>query len=93
MPYDFDTIINRTATNSIKWSYRKELEGREDVIPMWVADMDYAVAPEIAEAGRARRTPFTVTRVGPTGISRRYMSQESLAKVIGSEPEPIKKIA
>jgi len=54
MPYDFDTIIDRTGTNSIKWSYRRELAGREDVIPMWVADMDFAVAPEIVEAIKAR---------------------------------------
>lgn len=54
MPYDFDTVIDRVPTNSIKWSYRKELCGREDVIPMWVADMDFAVAPEIAEAVAAR---------------------------------------
>lgn len=54
MRYDFDSIIDRSGTNSIKWGYRRRLCGRDDVIPLWVADMDYAVAPEIQEAIRER---------------------------------------
>lgn len=54
MRYDFDSIIDRSGTNSVKWGYRRRLCGREDVIPLWVADMDYAVAPEIQEAIRER---------------------------------------
>lgn len=41
----FDTLINRRGTGSFKWD-----EAREGVIPMWVADMDFAVAPVIQEA-------------------------------------------
>jgi cystathionine beta-lyase len=40
MPYDFDRIIDRRNSNSIKWTYYPE-----DVLPMWVADMDFT-APE-----------------------------------------------
>lgn len=44
--FDFDTIINRTDTASEKWDrYR----GR-DIIPLWVADMDFRTAPAILEA-------------------------------------------
>src|SRR6185369_13423331 len=44
--FDFDTIIDRTNTASEKWDrYR----GR-DIIPMWVADMDFRTAPAIIEA-------------------------------------------
>lgn len=44
--FDFDTIIDRTDTASEKWDrYR----GR-DIIPMWVADMDFRTAPAIIEA-------------------------------------------
>lgn len=50
MPYDFDSIIDRSATNSVKWGYRQRLCGREDVLPLWVADMDFAAAPEIQAA-------------------------------------------
>ena len=42
MKYDFNTIINRKNTNSLKW----DLFDAE--IPMWVADMDFKVAPEIS---------------------------------------------
>lgn len=54
MVYDFDTVIDRLPTSSSKWSYRKQRTGVEDVIPMWVADMDFACAPEIVEAIKAR---------------------------------------
>jgi cysteine-S-conjugate beta-lyase len=54
MVYDFDTVIDRTKSSSVKWSFRKERTGIPDVIPMWIADMDYACAPEIVDALRKR---------------------------------------
>ncbi|MBN2875731.1 MAG: pyridoxal phosphate-dependent aminotransferase [Spirochaetales bacterium] len=54
MAYDFDTVIDRVPTSSLKWSYRKRFCGTDDVVPLWVADMDFAVAPEISDAIRAR---------------------------------------
>ena len=50
MTYDFDTVINRRGTNSYKWDIFHE----DDVIPLWVADMDFAVAPAISAAIRRR---------------------------------------
>ena len=44
MKYDFDTIINRRGTDSVKWDVG------ENELPMWVADMDFPTAPEIREA-------------------------------------------
>lgn len=44
MKYDFDSVVNRKNTNSLKW----DLFDVE--VPMWVADMDFKVAPEIQEA-------------------------------------------
>ncbi|HNW97015.1 MAG TPA: PatB family C-S lyase [Bacteroidales bacterium] len=41
MKYNFDEIIQRENTACVKYDLRKELFGREDVIPMWVADMDF----------------------------------------------------
>ena len=49
MKYDFDEIIERRGTNCVKWD-----ESEEGVIPLWVADMDFAVAPAIQEAVRQR---------------------------------------
>ena len=47
--YDFDSIIDRRETFSSKWGGCKENE-----LPMWVADMDFQVAPEIIEALQKR---------------------------------------
>jgi cystathionine beta-lyase len=52
--YDFDTVFDRLPTSSSKWSYRKERTGVEDVLPMWVADMDFSSPPEVVEAIKAR---------------------------------------
>ena len=41
--YNFDEIIDRRGTSCNKWEYNVP----EDVVPMWVADMDFAAAPEI----------------------------------------------
>jgi cystathionine beta-lyase len=46
IPFDFDTPIDRSGTASVKWN---KYAGR-DIIPMWVADMDFACAPAIVEA-------------------------------------------
>ncbi len=45
MPYDFDRIIDRRATNSSKWN----LYGPE-VLPLWIADMDFPVPEPIQAA-------------------------------------------
>jgi cysteine-S-conjugate beta-lyase len=50
MLYDFDTVLPRGNTNSVKFDLRKEIFGREDVIPMWVADMDFPVPPFVQDA-------------------------------------------
>ena len=46
IPFDFDTPIDRGGTASVKW----KKYGSRDIIPMWVADMDFACAPAILEA-------------------------------------------
>ena len=44
--FDFDRIIDRRDGDSIKWN---RYAGR-DVLPMWVADMDFAAAPAVLDA-------------------------------------------
>jgi len=44
--YNFDEIIDRRGTDSVKWDLTTDAE----VLPMWVADMDFKTAPEITEA-------------------------------------------
>ncbi|MFP4619792.1 MAG: MalY/PatB family protein [Bacteroidales bacterium] len=50
MPYNLDELIPRANTNSVKYDLRKKLFGREDILPMWVADMDFKVPPSVSEA-------------------------------------------
>lgn len=47
MKYDFDEIIPRRGTNSYKWD---SMPADRDVLPLWVADMDFRTAPAITEA-------------------------------------------
>jgi cystathionine beta-lyase len=54
MNYDFETVINRGGTLSLKWDATHQGEGLSPVIPLWVADMDFAVVPAVSEALRAR---------------------------------------
>ena len=54
MNYNFDEIIDRSGTASIKWEGLKEFWGRTDLIPLWVADMDFATAPFVTEAIKKR---------------------------------------
>lgn len=60
MKYDFDKTIDRRATNSYKWD-----SAPEDVLPMWVADMDFRTAPAIIDAlqKRVAHGIFGYTRV------------------------------
>lgn len=48
--YDFDKIVNRCGTDALKVNVLKERFGREDLIPLWVADMDFLSPPQITEA-------------------------------------------
>ena len=50
MKYDFDELVERRGTNCVKWDESND----PDVIPLWVADMDFKAAPAIQEAIRKR---------------------------------------
>jgi len=54
MNYNFDEIINRENTNCVKYDLRKNIFGRDDIIPMWVADMDFKTPDFIFEAIKER---------------------------------------
>ncbi len=51
---NFDYLINRRQTNSVKWDKLKELYGKDDLIPLWIADMDFSVSPAIVKALKKR---------------------------------------
>jgi cystathionine beta-lyase len=50
MKYDFDQVIDRRGTNSVKYDLREGVFGDPEVLPMWVADMDFPVADFILDA-------------------------------------------
>lgn len=61
MKYNFDEIVVRRGSNSYKWDATEE----EDVLPLWVADMDFKAAPAIrkAMAERVEHGVFGYTKV------------------------------
>lgn len=54
MSFDFDREIPRIESHALKYTARQSMFGTEDVQPMWVADMDFAVPDAITEALIAR---------------------------------------
>ena len=48
--YDFDHCVDRRRSDAIKYTDLHRLFGREDLLPMWIADMDFCVCPDICDA-------------------------------------------
>ena len=92
MKYDFESAIDRHGTNSLKWDLF------DDDLPMWVADMDFRVAPKIQEAiSRRAEHPVYGYTIVPDELfeayinwwDRRYdfqMSREDMAYAMGVMP-------
>jgi len=61
MTYDFDELVERRGTNCVKWDESPD----DEVIPLWVADMDFKAAPAIQKAilERAEHGVFAYTLV------------------------------
>ena len=54
MKYNFDEVIDRSHNRAAKYDERMKKFGREDVIPLWVADMDFRTAEPIIDALKER---------------------------------------
>jgi cystathionine beta-lyase len=79
---EFDHIIDRRATDSTKWSYYDP-----DVLPLWVADMDFAVPRSIVQALETRIAHGVFGYAGPPKELRPTI-QHRLAERYGWEIEP-----
>lgn len=67
----FDQVIPRQSTNSLKWDKYKD----EDVIPLWVADMDFEIAAPIQEALKKRlEHPIYGYTVSPPSLDEAIMA-------------------
>lgn len=89
--YDFDEIIDRRRSNSMKWAQARILLTPEqfeaDPLPMWVADMDFRVAPPIVEAVQ-REISLGVLGYGGTPDSYREAVVEWQARRFGWQAKP-----
>lgn len=54
MSFDFDTLIDRRNTRSYKWDQCEALFGSKDILPLWVADMDFPSPPAVQEVLKQR---------------------------------------
>lgn len=50
MQFDFDALISREGSYSVKFDARRAVFGKSDVIPLWVADMDFPAPPAVTDA-------------------------------------------
>ena len=69
MKYDFDNTIDRKNTKCYQWDYNQEIFGKEDVISLWVADMDFEV-PFSVQKALSERIKHPV--LGYTGEPKSY---------------------
>ena len=81
MKYNFDEIVPRRHTDCLKYDNLKEMFGTEEVLPMWIADMDFKTPDFIVDAIRSRLShellgySYTCKRWKPaiqSWVSRRY---------------------
>lgn len=52
--FDFDAVVDRSGTSCRKWDARQMAFGTTDLLPMWIADMDFASPPAVAAALQKR---------------------------------------
>lgn len=71
MLVDFDTVPNRRGTNCFKYDFAREMGMPEDVLPLWVADMDFPTAPAVLERLHALAEHGIF---GYTGVKDAYFS-------------------
>ena len=50
--YNFDKVISREGTSCVKYDLRKAVFGTEDLLPMWIADMDFQSPPAVIDAAQ-----------------------------------------
>ena len=64
--YGFDVIHDRRNTDCLKWDFGLEQKGREDLLPLWVADMDFRLPEEVLREieTRVQNGIFGYTNIG-----------------------------
>ncbi len=86
MPYDFDQIVDRRHTDSAKWRWYNQ-DGNKDVLPLWVADMDF-VSPEPVIRALQERVSHAIFGYGMPPDDLKSVLQERLARLYDWHVEP-----
>mgnify|MGYP001231974418 CR=1 FL=1 len=75
MKYDFDKVIDRKNDYSSKWNDLQKMFGRDDLLPMWVGDMDFESPQPVIDAlvERAKKG-FTATHQRLRPILNQWLS-------------------
>ena len=74
MKYDFDQVLSRQNTDCVKWDAVKTIFGNDEVIPMWVADMDFPAAKPIVDTlDNGEIIPNSSGLAGATDITEAQM--------------------
>ena len=78
MKYDFNTVIDRKGSGDLMHEALLPRWGRDDLQPLWVADMDFAVMPDILDALRKRlEHPILGYTVEPTDYRPAIISKNT----------------
>jgi len=71
MKYNFDEVCERKGTGSVKWDSLKSVFGHEDIIPMWIADMDFPAPEPVVNAlvERAKHPCYGYSQPAPNLVN------------------------
>lgn len=92
--FNFDKVIDRSKSSSVKWESTKNVFGTDDVLPMWVADMDFHPPEEVIDAIRDRLdhgvfgytfVPFSVTEAIQDWMKNRHDCEFKKSSIVFSE--------
>ena len=85
--YDFDTPIERRGTDSLKFDSAESSHRSSDLMPLWVADMDFPTVPEVVNAlvARAKHPIYGYTE---NGAEERRAEVGWLRRRYGLEVDP-----
>ncbi|RSD27553.1 MalY/PatB family protein [Mesobacillus subterraneus] len=91
---DFDKVVDRNKSHSVKWDATEKVFGTGDVLPMWVADMDFQPPQAVIDALRERIdhgvfgytfVPLSVTEAIQDWMKRRHNCEFKASSIVFSE--------
>jgi cysteine-S-conjugate beta-lyase len=91
---DFDKVVDRSRSSSVKWDSTENVFGTADVLPMWVADMDFHPPEAVSEALKKRVdhgvfgytfVPISVTEALQLWLKNRHGWEIEKSSVLFSE--------